>query len=299
MSDIDLQETQEWLNALHAVLKRDGAQRVHYIIEQLIHSARVAGVNLPFRNTTAYVNTIPVNAEERLPGDPSMEHRVRSLERWNALAMVVKANKKFPELGGHISTYASAATLISIGFNHFFRPATKDFAGDLVYFQGHAAPGIYARAYLEGRITEEQLLHFRREVNGKGLSSYPHPWLMPNFWQFPTVSMGLASIMGIYQARFMEYLQDRDLIENGNRKVWVFTGDGEMDEPESLGAISLAAREELDNLIFVINCNLQRLDGPVRGNGKIIQELEGNFRGAGWNVIKVIWGGELGSVISA
>jgi pyruvate dehydrogenase E1 component len=298
MSDIDLQETQEWLDALRAVLKRDGAQRAHYIIEQLIHSARVAGVNLPFRNTTAYVNTIPVNAEERLPGDPRMEHRVRSLERWNALAMVVKANKKFPELGGHISTYASAATLISIGFNHFFRPATKDFAGDLVYFQGHAAPGIYARAYLEGRITEEQLQHFRREVNGKGLSSYPHPWLMPNFWQFPTVSMGLASIMGIYQARFMEYLQDRDLIENGNRKVWVFTGDGEMDEPESLGAISLAAREELDNLIFVINCNLQRLDGPVRGNGKIIQELEGNFRGAGWNVIKVIWGGNWDSLLA-
>ncbi len=291
MDDIDPQETREWLDALHAILESDGANRAHYIIERLIHSARIAGVNLPFRNTTAYVNTIPADAEERLPGDPRMEHRVRSLERWNALAMVVKANKKFPELGGHISTYASAATLISIGFNHFFRPASRDFTGDLVYFQGHAAPGVYARAYLEGRITEAQLRHFRREVTGKGLSSYPHPWLMPDFWQFPTVSMGLAPIMGIYQARFMEYLHDRGIIDKGNRKVWVFTGDGEMDEPEALGAISLAAREELDNLIFVINCNLQRLDGPVRGNGKIIQELEGNFRGAGWNVIKVLWGG--------
>lgn len=290
MSDIDPQETQEWLDAMQAVLEQDGAQRAHYIIEQLIHSARIAGVNLPFHNTTAYVNTIPVDQEERLPGDPRMEYRVRSLERWNALAMVVRANKKFPELGGHISTYASAATLISIGFNHFFRPSTKNFAGDLVYFQGHAAPGVYARAYLEGRISEEQLQHYRREVGGKGLSSYPHPWLMPNFWQFPTVSMGLAPIMGIYQARFMEYLHDRGIIDKGNRKVWVFTGDGEMDEPEALGSISLAAREELDNLIFVVNCNLQRLDGPVRGNSKIIQELEGSFRGAGWNVIKVLWG---------
>ena len=290
MNDIDRQETQEWLHALRAILQRDGAPRAHYIIEQLIHSARIAGVNLPFRNTTAYVNTIPVDEEERLPGDPRMEHRVRSLERWNALAMVVRANKDYPELGGHISTYASAATLISIGFNHFFRPASPDFAGDLVYFQGHAAPGVYARAFLEDRISEEQLLHYRREVDGKGLSSYPHPWLMPDFWQFPTVSMGLAPIMGIYQARFMEYLHDRSIIDKGSRKVWVFTGDGEMDEPESLGAISLAAREQLDNLIFVINCNLQRLDGPVRGNGKIIQELEGNFRGAGWNVIKVLWG---------
>ncbi len=291
MNDIDPQETKEWLQAMQAILERDGEARAHYIIEQLIHNARLAGVNLPFRNTTAYVNTIPVDEEARLPGDPQMEHRVRSLERWNALAMVVRANKKFPELGGHISTYASSATLMSIGFNHFFRPATKDFAGDCIYFQGHAAPGVYARAYLENRISEEQLQHYRREVDGKGLSSYPHPWLMPDFWQFPTVSMGLAPIMGIYQARFMEYLHDRGLIDKGDRKVWVFTGDGEMDEPESLGAISLASREELDNLIFVINCNLQRLDGPVRGNGKIIQELEGVFRGAGWNVIKLIWGG--------
>ncbi len=290
MNDTDPQETQEWLNALQALVRHGGPERAHFIIEELIHSARISGINLPFRNTTAYVNTIPVDQEERLPGDPLMEHRVRSLERWNALATVVRANKKFPELGGHISTYASAATLISIGFNHFFRPTTESFAGDLVYFQGHAAPGVYARAYLEGRISEQQLQHYRREVEGKGLSSYPHPWLMPNFWQFPTVSMGLAPIMGIYQARFMEYLHDRGIIDKSDRKVWVFTGDGEMDEPESLGAITLAAREELDNLIFVINCNLQRLDGPVRGNGKIIQELEGSFRGAGWNVIKVLWG---------
>ena len=290
MNDIDPLETKEWLQAMQAILERDGEIRAHYLIEQLIHHARLAGVNLPFRNTTSYVNTIPVDEEARLPGDPQMEHRVRSLERWNALAMVVRANKKFPELGGHISTYASAATLMSVGFNHFFRPATKDFAGDCIYFQGHAAPGVYARAFLENRLSEEQLQNFRREVDGKGLSSYPHPWLMPNFWQFPTVSMGLAPIMGIYQARFMEYLHDRDIIDKADRKVWVFTGDGEMDEPESLGAISLASREELDNLIFVINCNLQRLDGPVRGNGKIIQELEGVFRGAGWNVIKLIWG---------
>jgi len=290
MSDIDPQETQEWLNALRAVLEQDGEERAHYIIERLVNDARLAGVNLPFRNTTSYVNTISVEDEERIPGDLKMEHRLRSLERWNALATVVRANKKYPELGGHISTYASAATLMSIGFNHFFRPATENFAGDCVYFQGHTAPGVYARAYLEGRISEEQLQNYRREVDGNGLSSYPHPWLMSEFWQYPTVSMGLAGIMGIYQARFMEYLHDRGLIDKSNRKVWVFLGDGEMDEPESLGAISLAAREELDNLIFVINCNLQRLDGPVRGNGKIIQELEGVFRGAGWNVIKVIWG---------
>ncbi|MEM7401305.1 MAG: pyruvate dehydrogenase (acetyl-transferring), homodimeric type [Pseudomonadota bacterium] len=291
MSDIDPQETHEWLHALQAVLERDGEERAHFIIEQLIHNARIMGVNLPFRNTTAYVNSIAVDEEDRLPGDPRMEHRLRSLERWNALAMVVRANKKFPELGGHISTYASAATLMSVGFNHFFHPATEKNAGDCIYFQGHSAPGVYARAYLENRISEEQLQNFRREVDGNGLSSYPHPWLMPEFWQFPTVSMGLAPIMGIYQARFMEYLHDRGIIDKGNRKVWVFTGDGEMDEPESLGAISLASREELDNLIFVINCNLQRLDGPVRGNGKIIQELEGVFRGAGWNVIKLVWGG--------
>ena len=291
LNDIDPQETREWLDSLRAVIEHDGEDRAHFIIEQLITDARLSGINLPYRNTTAYVNTIPVDEEDRLPGDPKMEHRVRSLERWNALATVIRANKKFPELGGHISTYASSATLMSIGFNHFFRPAKEGFAGDCVYFQGHAAPGVYARAFLEGRLSEQQLLNYRREVEGKGLSSYPHPWLMRDFWQFPTVSMGFAGIMGIYQARFMEYLHDRGIIDKSNRKVWVFTGDGEMDEPESLGAISLAAREELDNLIFVINCNLQRLDGPVRGNGKIIQELEGVFRGAGWNVIKVVWGG--------
>ncbi|PZR42462.1 MAG: pyruvate dehydrogenase (acetyl-transferring), homodimeric type, partial [Stutzerimonas stutzeri] len=228
--------------------------------------------------------------EERSPGDAELEHKIRSLVRWNAMAMVVRANKESSELGGHIASFASAATLYDVGFNHFFRAANENFGGDLVYIQGHSAPGIYARAFLEGRITEEQLDNFRREVDGKGLSSYPHPWLMPEFWQFPTVSMGLGPLMAIYQARFMRYLKDRGIIESQGRKVWAFMGDGEMDEPESLGAISLAGREKLDNLIFVINCNLQRLDGPVRGNGKIIQELEADFRGAGWNVIKVIWG---------
>lgn len=289
--EIDDQEAQEWVEALHDVLKHTGEDRAHHIIELLISEARRAGVNLPFKTTTAYINTIDVIDEERLPGDPGLEHRVRSLERWNALAMVVQSANKAKELGGHISTYASAATLYSIGFNHFYKGGSEDHTGDLVYFQGHAAPGIYARAYLEGRITEEQMKGFRRDVDGKGLTSYPHPWIMPDFWQFPTVSMGLGPITGIYQARFMKYLQDRSLREEEDRKVWVYTGDGEMDEPESLGAISLAARENLDNLIFVVNCNLQRLDGPVRGNGKIIQELEGVFRGAGWNVIKLIWGG--------
>lgn len=289
--EIDDQEAQEWVEALHDVLKHTGEDRAHHIIELLISEARRAGVNLPFKTTTAYINTIDVIDEERMPGDPALEHRVRSLERWNALAMVVQSANKAKELGGHISTYASAATLYSIGFNHFYKGANEDHTGDLVYFQGHAAPGIYARAYLEGRITEEQMKNFRRDVDSKGLTSYPHPWIMPDFWQFPTVSMGLGPITGIYQARFMKYLQDRSLIEDQDRKVWVYTGDGEMDEPESLGAISLAARENLDNLIFVVNCNLQRLDGPVRGNGKIIQELEGVFRGAGWNVIKLIWGG--------
>jgi pyruvate dehydrogenase E1 component len=289
--EIDDQEAQEWVEALHDVLKHTGEDRAHHIIELLISEARRAGINLPFKTTTAYINTIEAIDEERLPGDPALEHRVRSLERWNALAMVVQSTNKAKELGGHISTYASAATLYSIGFNHFFKGGNKDHTGDLVYFQGHASPGIYARAYLEGRITEEQMKNFRRDVDGNGLTSYPHPWIMPDFWQFPTVSMGLGPITGIYQARFMKYLQDRSLIEDTDRKVWVYTGDGEMDEPESLGAISLAARENLDNLIFVVNCNLQRLDGPVRGNGKIIQELEGVFRGAGWNVIKLIWGG--------
>ncbi len=288
--EIEDEEIQEWVQALHDVLEHGGENKAHEIIETLITEARRAGVNLPFKTTTPYINTIETADEERLPGDPSLEHRVRSLERWNALAMVVQAAKVAPELGGHISTYASAATLYSIGFNHFFHGPSDKNNGDLVYFQGHAAPGVYARAYLEGRLSEEQLKNFRRDIGDQGLTSYPHPWIMPEFWQFPTVSMGLGPITGIYQARFMKYLNDRGLKEEGERKVWVFTGDGEMDEPESLGAISLAARENLDNLIFVVNCNLQRLDGPVRGNGKIIQELEGVFRGAGWNVIKLIWG---------
>ena len=290
-SEIEDQEAQEWVEALHDVLALAGEQRAHYLIELLISEARRAGINLPFKTTTAYINTIDAFDEERLPGDNALEHRVRSLERWNALAMVMQAAKNTTELGGHISSYASAATLYSIGFNHFYRGANEEHTGDLVYFQGHAAPGVYARAYLEGRVTEEQMKNYRRDVDGEGLTSYPHPWIMPEFWQFPTVSMGLGPITGIYQARFMKYLHDRSLIDAQDRKVWVYTGDGDMDEPESLGAISLAARENLDNLIFVVNCNLQRLDGPVRGNGKIIQELEGVFRGAGWNVIKLIWGG--------
>ena len=288
--EIEDEEAHEWAEALHDILEHAGGQRAHYIIELLISEARRAGVNLPFKTTTPYTNTIAPIDEERIPGDLALEHRVRSLERWNALAMVVQAANTTTELGGHISSYASAATLISVGFNHFFRGPSEEHGGDLVYFQGHSAPGVYARAYLEGRLTEEQLRNYRRDVDGKGLTSYPHPWLMPEFWQFPTVSMGLGPITGIYQARFMKYLHDRELKDEADRKVWVFIGDGEMDEPESLGAISLAARENLDNLIFVVNCNLQRLDGPVRGNGKIIQELEGVFRGAGWNAIKVIWG---------
>ena len=289
--DIDPQETQEWLDALEAVLENEGPERAHYLLEQLIDKARRTGVYLPFKATTAYLNTIPASQQPPFPGNRALERRIRSFIRWNAMAMVVQANRKTSELGGHIASFASAATLFDVGFNHFFRATNEEQEGDLVFFQGHSAPGIYARAFLEGRLTEEDLDNFRQEVDGKGLSSYPHPWLMPNFWQFPTVSMGLGPIMAIYQARFMRYLQDRGIADTGGRKVWAFMGDGEMDEPESLGAISLAARERLDNLIFVINCNLQRLDGPVRGNGKIIQELEAVFRGAGWNVIKVIWGG--------
>jgi pyruvate dehydrogenase E1 component len=288
--DIDPQETQEWLDALDAVLENEGGERAHYLIERLIDKARRYGTYLPFSANTAYLNTIPVQRQERFPGDPAMERRIRSFIRWNAMAMVVQANRLSTELGGHISSFASSATLYDVGFNHFFRAASKEHGGDLVFIQGHSAPGIYARAFLEGRISEEQLYHFRQEVDGHGLSSYPHPWLMPDFWQFPTVSMGLGPIMAIYQARFMRYLNDRGILNTEGRRVWAFLGDGETDEPEALGAISLAARERLDNLIFVVNCNLQRLDGPVRGNGKIIQELEALFRGAGWNVIKVIWG---------
>ncbi|WPL17930.1 Pyruvate dehydrogenase E1 component [Thiorhodovibrio winogradskyi] len=288
--DIDPQETQEWLDALDAVLENEGIERAHYLLERLIDKARRSGAHLPFSANTAYVNTIPVTQQERFPGDRAIERRIRSFVRWNAMAMVVQANRLSTELGGHISSFASSATLYDVGFNHFFRAASMDHGGDLVFIQGHSAPGIYARAFLEGRISEEQLYNFRQEVDGNGLSSYPHPWLMPGFWQFPTVSMGLGPIMAIYQARFMRYLSDRGVLNTEGRKVWAFLGDGEMDEPESLGAISLAARERLDNLVFVVNCNLQRLDGPVRGNGKIIQELEAVFRGAGWNVIKVLWG---------
>jgi pyruvate dehydrogenase E1 component len=289
--DIDPLETQEWLDALDAVIANEGLERAHYLLEKLIDDARRSGANLPFSNVTAYLNTIPTHMQEPHPGDTAIERRIKSLVRWNALAMVVRANKESSELGGHIASFASAATLYDVGLNHFFRAPSHEHGGDLVFMQGHSAPGIYARAYLEGRLNEDQLDKFRQEVDGGGLSSYPHPWLMPDFWQFPTVSMGLGPIMAIYQARFMKYLQDREIANTTNRKVWAFCGDGEMDEPESLGAISLGGREKLDNLVFVINCNLQRLDGPVRGNGKIIQELESVFRGAGWNVIKVIWGG--------
>ena len=290
LHDIDPLETQEWLDALKAVIENEGVERAHFLLEQLIDDARRNGANLPFTNETAYLNTIPTHLEQRTPGNPELENRIRSFIRWNAMAMVVRANKESSELGGHIASFASAATLYDIGFNHFFHAPTVDHGGDLIFLQGHSAPGVYARAYLEGRLDESHLDKFRQEVDGDGLSSYPHPWLMPDFWQFPTVSMGLGPIMAIYQARFMKYLQDRGIAKTDNRKVWAFCGDGEMDEPESLGAISLGGRENLDNLIFVINCNLQRLDGPVRGNGKIIQELESVFRGAGWSVIKVIWG---------
>jgi pyruvate dehydrogenase E1 component len=289
--DLDPQETQEWIESLESVLEREGPERVHYLLEKLIDKARRSGAYLPFTPNTAYVNTIPVSAQRPIPGDQAIEHTIRSVIRWNAAAIVVHANRKSSELGGHIASFASAATLYDVGFSHFFRAPNEENKGDLVFFQGHSAPGIYARAFLEGRLSEEQLKSFRQEVdNENGLSSYPHPWLMPKFWQFPTVSMGLGPLMAIYQARFMKYLENREIQSQGDRKVWAFMGDGEMDEPESLGAISLASRENLDNLIFVVNCNLQRLDGPVRGNGKIIQELEAVFRGAGWNVIKVIWG---------
>ncbi|QSA98686.1 pyruvate dehydrogenase (acetyl-transferring), homodimeric type [Methylococcus sp. EFPC2] len=288
--DLDPTETREWLDALEAIIETEGVERAHYLIERLVDQARRSGANLPYNANTAYINTIPPHLEARSPGDNELEQRLRSYIRWNAMAMVVKANKTCSEYGGHIASFASSATLYEVGFNHFFHAQSKDHGGDLVFFQGHSAPGIYARAYLEGRLTEDQLQHFRQEVRGGGLSSYPHPWLMPDFWQFPTVSMGLGPLMAIYQAKFMKYLQDRGILQTEGRKIWAFMGDGEMDEPESMGAIGLAGREKLDNLIFVVNCNLQRLDGPVRGDGKIIQELEGTFRGAGWNVIKLVWG---------
>ncbi|MFN2301906.1 MAG: pyruvate dehydrogenase (acetyl-transferring), homodimeric type [Gammaproteobacteria bacterium] len=288
--DSDPTETREWIESLEAVLAAEGPERAHYLLEQLIDRTRREGGYLPFSQNTAYVNTIPPHLEPRYPGNRELEKRIEAYIRWNAMAMVVHANRKGTELGGHISTYASSAILYEVGFNHFWNAPSDAHGGDLVYVQGHSSPGIYARAFLEGRLTEDQLAHFREDVEGKGISSYPHPWLMPEFWQFPTVSMGLGPIMAIYQARFMRYLEHRGLAETAGRKVWAFLGDGEMDEPESLGATSLAGREKLDNLVFVVNCNLQRLDGPVRGNGKIIQELEGRFRGADWHVIKVIWG---------
>jgi pyruvate dehydrogenase E1 component len=288
--DTDPTETREWRDALGSVLAFDGSARAEFLLGELVNEARRKGAPVPYSANTPYLNTIPPESEARHPGDHAIESRIRSYIRWNALATVLRAKKESSELGGHIASFQSAATLYDVGFMHFWHAATEQHGGDLVYMQGHSSPGLYARAYLEGRLTEEQMLHFRQEVDGRGISSYPHPWLMPGFWQFPTVSMGLGPIMAIYQARFLKYLHNRGLADVTNRKVWAFLGDGETDEPESLGAISLAAREKLDNLVFVINCNLQRLDGPVRGNGKIIQELEANFRGTGWNVIKVIWG---------
>ena len=289
-NDGDPQETREWIAALEGVLEADGPARAHFLLEQLIEKARRSGAYLPYSANTAYINSIPPHAEDALPGDQEMEFRIRSLIRWNAVALVLRANKENSELGGHIASYQSASTLYDIGFDHFWHAPSATHGGDLVFMQGHSSPGVYARAFLEGRFTEEQMVKYRQEVDGDGISSYPHPWLMPDFWQFPTVSMGLGPIQAIYQARFMKYLHNRGIVNTEGRKVWAFMGDGEMDEPESLGAIALASREGLDNLIFVINCNLQRLDGPVRGNGKIIQELEADFRGSGWNVIKSIWG---------
>ena len=289
--DLDPQETSEWLEALDQVMDEEGPDRAAFLLERLAQRARQNGADLPVQLNTPYVNTIRPEDEVPYPGDRAMERRIKSLIRWNAMAMVVRQNKYDPSIGGHISTYASLATLLEVGLNHFFHASYGDQPGDLIYFQGHASPGVYARAFLEGRLTEDHLKNFRHELrDSPGLPSYPHPWLMPNFWRFPTVSMGIGPLNAIYQARFMRYLENRGMIQPSPRRVWAFLGDGEMDEPESMGSLTLAPRERLDNLVFVINCNLQRLDGPVRGNGKIIQELEAAFRGAGWNVIKVIWG---------
>ncbi|RLV58638.1 pyruvate dehydrogenase (acetyl-transferring), homodimeric type [Parashewanella curva] len=290
LQDVDPLETQEWLEAMQAVLEQEGPERAHYLLEKMIDKARRNGTYLPYKSTTAYLNTIPAGQEPQMPGNQEMEHRIRALVRWNALAMVLRGSAKDLELGGHISSFASSATIYDVCFNHFFRGPNEKDGGDLVYFQGHIAPGIYSRSFLEGRLTEDQLANFRQEVDGEGLSSYPHPKLMGDYWQFPTVSMGLGPIQAIYQARFLKYLTDRGIKDCSEQTVYCFLGDGECDEPEALGAIGLAAREELDNLVFIINCNLQRLDGPVRGNGKIIQELEGTFAGAGWQVVKLIWG---------
>jgi pyruvate dehydrogenase E1 component len=288
--DLDPVETREWLESIDSVLKAEGPERAHFLIDRMVEHARRSGAYLPYSPNTAYVNTIAVGKQPPYPGNRELERRIEAWIRWNAMAMVVAANRKSTEYGGHIATYASSATLYEVGFNHFWRAPSAEHPGDLIYIQGHSSPGIYARAYLEGRLNEDQLRRFRQEVDGGGLSSYPHPWLMPDFWQFPTVSMGLGPMMAIYQARFIRYLEHRGLTPVSDRKVWAFCGDGEMDEPESMGALTMPVRERLDNLVFVINCNLQRLDGPVRGNGKIIQELEAAFLGAGWNVIKVIWG---------
>jgi pyruvate dehydrogenase E1 component len=290
LKDLDPQETQEWIDALEAVIEEEGSERAHFLLEKLIDKARRSGAYLPYNATTAYLNTIPVEQEPKMPGNLSLERKIRSIIRWNAQLMVLRGSKKDLELGGHIASFQSSATLYDVGFNHFFQAPNEKDGGDLIFFQGHISPGIYARSFLEGRLTQEQMDNFRQEVHGKGLPSYPHPRLMPTYWQFPTVSMGLGPIQAIYQARFLKYLTDRGIKDCSNQKIYCFMGDGECDEPESLGAIGLAGREGLENLIFVINCNLQRLDGPVRGNGKIIQELEGEFRGAGWEVLKVIWG---------
>ncbi|MEI7795864.1 MAG: pyruvate dehydrogenase (acetyl-transferring), homodimeric type [Methylococcaceae bacterium] len=296
-NDIDPTETQEWIEALQSVLESEGSERAHFLIERLVSVTRHAGFDMPFSANTPYVNTISVAKQSQFPGDTTLEHRIRSYVRWNAMMMVLRANKD-TNVGGHIASFASAATLYDVGYNHFWHAPSDKHGGDLIYTQGHSSPGEYARAFMLGRFTLEQMDNFRQEVGGNGLSSYPHPWLMPEFWQFPTVSMGLGPICAIYQARFMRYLRDRGLEDTNGRKVWAFLGDGETDEPESLGAIGMAGREHLDNLIFVVNCNLQRLDGPVRGNGKIIQELESEFRGAGWNVIKLVWGNRWDSLLS-
>ena len=295
----DPQETLEWIEALDGLIASEGAERAREIIAALSQRARTRGVEIPLSLTTPYINTIPVERQAPFPGDHDLEEKLRHYVRWNAMAMVVRANKEAADLGGHVATFSSAATLVDVGFNHFWHAPSATHGGDLVYFQGHSSPGIYARAYIEGRISDTQINHFRREVAGTGLSSYPHSWLMPDFWQFATVSMGLGPLQAVYQARYMKYLHDRGIVDTSGRKVWVFLGDGEIDEPESLAGLALAAREKLDNLIFVVNCNLQRLDGPVRGNGKIIQELEGSFRGAGWNVLKVIWGRRWDSLLAA
>ena len=296
-ADQDSQETQEWLDALEGVIASEGPERAHFLIEKLIEAGREEGIDIPYSATTQYINTIPAAQQPKYPGNPDMEIKLHSYIRWNAMAMVVRANKH-TNVGGHIASFASAAALYDVGFSHFWRAPSSNHGGDLIFFQGHSVPGVYARAYMLGRLTDEQLDNFRQEVDGKGISSYPHPWLMPDFWQFPTVSMGLGPLCAIYAARFMKYMDSRGMIEAKDRKVWAFLGDGETDEVESLGAIGMASREKLDNLVFVINCNLQRLDGPVRGNGKIIQELEAEFRGAGWNVIKVVWGTHWDSLLA-